>query len=229
MNKKGNKKEKKEEILDILKEENEISGAEEEKEPSVEQIKKEKNIFKSTIFVMCGFILFFFAVYFVIYSSKNFDYDGVKLNMIKEGQLTFYRTIMPVTNYQGKVIDYNFYIRSNPISLKNIPFNGRPIIKKDMVINATNELNCDGDGVIAVANMVKLYNLIGTKVVKDETVGCDPLGRYMFLRLLPGNKTHIEQVGLTCYDIYVNNCEILKGTEKFMLETFVELNKKSKR
>ena len=48
----------------------------------------------------------------------------------------------------------------------------------------------------------------------------------MFVKLQEANKTSIEQVGPACYNININNCEILEGTERFMIETFVEINKK---
>jgi len=36
--------------------------------------------------------------------------------------------------------------------------------------------------------------------------------------------TKIEQFGTACYDIYIKNCEILEGTERFMFETLVKVN-----
>jgi hypothetical protein len=97
-----------------------------------------------------------------------------------------------------------------------------------MVINMTNDFNCNGDGIIALANLVKLYSIMGASVIKDENATCDLQGSYMFLRIENGNQTKIEQFGPACYKIYVNNCEILAGTEKFMTETFSEIIKAMK-
>ena len=72
--------------------------------------------------------------------------------------------------------------------------------------------------------MVNLYDLLGTKVIRDETAGCDAAGRYIFLQIEAGNETRVEQSWGSCYRIIINECEILEGTERFMLETFIEVN-----
>jgi hypothetical protein len=41
------------------------------------------------------------------------------------------------------------------------------------------------------------------------------------LNVIPGEKTEINQIGESCYELTVNDCEILKGTERFMTEAFV--------
>ena len=66
--------------------------------------------------------------------------------------------------------------------------------------------------------------MVGTKVIRDENATCDSEGRYMYINLKSGDKTKIEQSGNACYDILINNCEILEGTERFMVETFAKLN-----
>ena len=37
-------------------------------------------------------------------------------------------------------------------------------------------------------------------------------------------KTNIEQLTESCYNININNCEILGGTERFMLDLFIKIN-----
>jgi hypothetical protein len=192
-----------------------------------EQIQKEKGIFKGVIIVMIGFVLLFLAVYALVYSSKHFSYNGITAEAVKEGTLTFYKISMPVT-YNGKLADYNFYLRKSPWVLSKIPFKGTVLVKKDMVIDMTEDFKCDGDGIIAIANLLKLYNVIGTSVIKDENASCDPAGRYMFVKITKGNETRIDQFGPVCYKISVKDCEILEGTERFMLETFAELKSRLK-
>ncbi|MEK6913871.1 MAG: hypothetical protein AABW47_04350 [Nanoarchaeota archaeon] len=203
---------------------------EEDKPAPKEQIKKESKIFVGVIIVMTSFILMFLGLYILMNSINHFEQDGVKFELLKTGQLAFYHTTLPVI-YNNSKTEYNFYLRTNPRTLSDIPFDGRVLAKKEMVINmeknnATKNFNCDGDGVIAVANLVKLYEFIGTKVIRNESIGCDPLARYMYVNIKEGNETRVTQVGPICYNIEIKDCEILKGTEKFMLETFIELNKK---
>ncbi len=206
-------------------------GTEEQKAASPEQIKKENKTFKVIIIAIIGFILMFLAVYWIIESTKHFEVEGVKFEIVKEGNLMLYRTSLPVT-YQNKLANYNFYLRKDPRVLNNIDFNGDGLdLKENMVINMTQDFNCNGDGIIAIANLLKLYEVLGTDVIKDENATCDDLyGRYTFLRIKEGGETEMDEFGFSgsCYNVYIKDCEILEGTEKFMLETFIEVNKKLK-
>ncbi|VVB82066.1 Uncharacterised protein [uncultured archaeon] len=201
-------------------------GIEEEKAPTEAQLKKEKKIFIGVGITMIGFILMFAGVFFVIYLNNHFQVDGVSFEIVKQGgQLTLYKTFVPVM-YQGKLADYNFYFRTDPRKLTDISFNGVLNMQTNMVLNMTQDFNCDGDGVIAIANLLNVYNVIGTKVMKDDNASCDANGRYMFVKILEGNQTEIKQFGSSCYNIYVKNCDILPSTERYLLETLIGINKK---
>ncbi len=232
---KGTKKEKvKEEFTEIFEIEKDgkeeivrKTVIEEEKTPSKDQLRKEKKTLRDILIVMACFVALFLAFYLMIYLSKHFTYNGITSEVVQQGALKLYRIAIPVT-YNGKPADYSFYLRNDPRALAKVPFNGEILVKKDMVLDMTEDFNCNGDGIIAVANLLKLYNVIGANVIKDENASCDPLGQYMFLEITKGNETKINQFGPICYRISIKDCEILKGTEKFMLETFVELNNRLK-
>lgn len=203
-----------------------IEKEEKEKAPTDEQIKKEKKTFRNVMIVMGVCVLFFLATYFIINWSKQFNYNGVNFVVDKTAMAgkTLYKTSIPVL-YQGNIADYNIYLRRDPRTTGLISFDGTLNINSNMVINITQDFNCNGDGIIGVANFLKLYNLIGTTVIKDENATCDDNGDYMFVKIKEGNETKIEQFGTSCYNIYIKDCEILEGTERFMLETFIETNK----
>ena len=61
-------------------------------------------------------------------------------------------------------------------------------------------------------------------MIKNESIGCDFFGQYMYINLKAGNETKIEQVGPVCYDVIINDCEVLPGVERLMLEIFVKRN-----
>jgi len=211
---------------DKKEETKEFSGIEKEKHASKEQIKKQKKQLNIILSVLGLFILLFFLFLFINYKTAHFNYEGVKFKIVREGDLIFYNTAFPIYSEEGeKISNYNFYIRNNPKKLKKIPFEGELSFSENMVINVTGDFGCGGYGNLAIANVVNLYNVIGTKVIKDEKAGCDAAGRYIFLQIEAGNETKVEQFWTTCYKITVNKCEILEGTERFMLETFVETNK----
>lgn len=195
-----------------------------------EDIAKKQNKQLRNILIGIGiFILLILAVVLFFNSVRHFEYEGVDFEVVKEGEgeniLILYNTKIPLYDSSGeKYADYNFYLRNDPRELKDILFEGDLFFLTNMVINSTEDFHCEGYGILAVANLVQLYEVMGTKVIKDENATCDEQGRYSYLNLKPGNETKIEKVGPACYDIIINNCEILKGTEKFMVETFIMIN-----
>ena len=189
-----------------------------------EQITSENKILKN-FFMWVGIIIIVSLLIFLfINQTKNFEYEGVKFKLVREGDLLLYRTSLPVI-YQGEKIPYNFYLRNDPRKLKDIPFDEGFNLKENLVINSTESFNCDGDGIIAIANLVNLYRISGIEMIRDENATCDSEGRFAFIQLQAGNETSIEKFGPACYNVNINNCEILKALERLMIESFVELNK----
>lgn len=219
------KDKKKKEDRETVKED----GTEETKTEAKGQIKSENKILRNFLIGIGVFVLIILLGVVFINSIRYFKYNGVSFNVIKEGEIIFYNSAFPVYSpITGKhVADYNIYIRNDPRRLESIPFEGKvklstPIPK--LVINSTG-FDCEGDEIIAVVNFVQIFDALGVKVVKDPDATCDSQGRYMFVKLQPGNVTSIEQTGPACYNFNINNCEILKVTEKFIVETFIEINK----
>lgn len=186
------------------------------------QIRQENKILMGIFITLIIIVLVLAGVYFFFQSTGKFTYKGINFNVVRE--IAPYQTSLPVI-YDGEKRDYNFYLRNNPKSLEPIPFNGEIIFAPIMVLNATESINCNGDGIIGIANLNNLYKIIGIKVIKDEKAMCDGSGNYMYLNILKGNETRIDETGRACYEITVNNCEVLKGTEKFMIETLAQINK----
>ena len=207
----------------IKKEKNE----EAEKRAMEDRQRVRENAQLKIFFMMIGIVIVvILAVMFVVNKMKNFEVDGVTFNVVKE--IAPYRTSFPVI-YEGKNASYNFYLRNDPRKLiEEISFDGKVKLEvpmNQMVINITGEVDCNKDSGIAVGNLVSLYRISGISVIKDENATCDEKGRYLFLQIQPGNETKIEQTSGACYTIEVSNCEILKGTERFMVETFEQIHK----
>jgi hypothetical protein len=228
MDKKNKKsKDKKKEVYEIFKVENEkgekevkACGTLEQNHSTKEQINYQNKLLRN-IFIVLGILIFsFVGGYFLINSMKHFEYRNVSFVVVEE--IAPYRTELPVI-YKGEEVPYYFYLRNDPRKLEPIPFDGELVFLKNMVINISEDFNCDGNGIIGVANLLKLYEILGVKVIKDENASCDPEGKYMFVQIEGGNETRIEQFGPTCYKLQVNDCEILEVTERFMIETFVKV------
>lgn len=204
----------------------------EEFEEKMSGQKKRHNKIISKVLIFVGVVIIALIVWAVFsYYNSSFKYNGVEFQKVDE--IAPYRTGLPVT-YAGGITGaitqntYYFYLRKDPRTLEYVPLEGEIVLKKNMVIEGTNDLNCNGDGIIAIANLANLYNVLGTKVIKDPDAGCDEEGRYMHLELLKGNETKIEKTGPACYILSVNNCEILEVTEKFMVETLAKVNNLTK-
>lgn len=223
--KKTDKKKEKEIAQIEQKIENNIEDAEikEEKNehPDKKQIFSENKILVNFLIILGIMAIAFVIIVIVSNSSKSFTVDGVKYSLFQEGQLTLYNTKIPVV-VNGTNAEYNIYLRNDPRTLnKNVPFNGSLYIRPYMVINASDSLNCNGDGILAVANIVNTYEgALGTSVIKDENVSCDNQTRYVYLNIQPSNETSVQEIAPACYNINVNNCQVLAATERYLTETF---------
>jgi len=231
MPKKNTKKKfKKKDVYEVFKLEKDgkaktvrVHGLEEVKPGTNKQVKEENKILRNLIVIVVIFILAVLSFALFIKSVNNFNYRGVDFKVVKEGNLIFYQTSFPVT-YQGENAVYNIYIRNDPRKLdEQVPFNGKLFLLGNIVLNTTENFNCDGDGVIAIANLLKM-EIFGMNIFKNESLGCDSEGKYTYITTQNGDETRIDRFGPSCYNIQISNCEILKGTERFMVESFVKVN-----
>lgn len=214
-NEKDLEKNNKEKIIKVHKE-----IEKEEEEPSKKEIQKENKILRNAIIILVLFALGFLGIYLFIHYSNNFEYEDMKWNIIKEGHVIFYHTSFPIL-LKGEKTNYNVYLRNDPRKLEKIPFNGDLSLREVMVINNTENFICDGKGGAAMLNLQQIFETYGTDLIKDTEATCDSQGRYMFVKIQKGNETSIEQTGMSCYNINVKDCEIVKATERLIIETLL--------
>ncbi|HLC86883.1 MAG TPA: hypothetical protein VJH65_01240 [Candidatus Nanoarchaeia archaeon] len=201
----------------------EVCGMEPQEHANQEEIKKQNRILKSVL-ITIGIIIFAVIVWTAVsYYTNNFQYKGINFNIVKANKIKFYHTLFPITK-EGMRISYNVYLRNDPRKLeKEVPFNGEMILREMLVVNSTKDFICDGDGSISMLNLQQIFAGIGTSVIKDPESGCDPDGRYLFLKIQEGNETSIEQTSPACYELNVAECNILKATERYIVEAMVKL------
>ncbi len=202
------------------------------------QIENHNKLLKGILVAIGILVIVFFAVVFFINSTKSFNYKGVEF--VKEEYcdagpcLELYKTSIPVV-YQdsatGNAVnaDYNIWLRNNPEELESVPVKGNITFRKNMVIDVnTDDLFCEGDWNIALGNLQKL-EVFGMKFIaknESEIKVYLPAKDYMYVNIMKGNETSIEQVNDNTYNMNVANCEILKATERLMLEAFVQAHSK---
>ena len=204
-------------------------GKKEGKTSRKKQIESQNKILKN-FFIGVGIIIITILLIFLFINQINsFEYEGVEFSIVKfcdtRPCLITYNTELPVI-YQREIISYNFYLRNDPRELaKSVPFDGEVVFKNDMFINITFNRGCEGHETIAIVNFLNLYEISGINVIADENAECDSEGNSMFVLIQESNRTSIEQFGPACYNINIKNCEILEGTERFMIDTFAEIHR----
>lgn len=194
----------------------------------VDKGSKEDNTKYNKILIYFGGILGFLVLGLVIwivasYIEHNFEYEEIPFNKIQEGDITVYRTYLPLTNEKGENVGkHNIYLRTDPRVLSEIPFEGEIVFIDKMYINSTKELFCKGYGTISIENLAGLYRKLGVEVKSGQNISCGNGKDYVYVNIQPGEKTEVKQIKPACYDILVKDCEILEGTEKFLIESIVQ-------
>ena len=195
--------------------------------PKKSVIKKESKQLKTILIVIGVFTLIFLVILFLTYKSVHFTVEGVKYKMVREGNLIFYDTFFNVIYDNGHKLEYHIYTRKDPRKLiKDVPYVGENLtLTKNVVLNQEKNFGCEGNGIIAVGNIINMYENMGIKVISDENASCVLTGQYTYIIIKEGEETSVTKFGPSCYRIEINQCEILEGTERLILETFIELNK----
>ncbi|MEN7981893.1 MAG: hypothetical protein ABFQ65_00415 [Nanoarchaeota archaeon] len=220
------------EIFEVEKEGKEkivrTCGQEEVKFATKDQIAHQNKLLRNILLTIGFFVGGFILILMIFYSMSHFELEGVKYNIIKEKDVTFYHTSFPSKYYNpGVLTKYDLYLRTDPRELKNIAFEGNlNLLEMGVVAIAEGDnFNCEGDGNIANVNFNNIIKAMGTTVTTDpEYSFCDEQGRYNYFEWKSGDETKIVQTSPICYDFVIKDCEVLEVTERFLIETLVNLN-----
>ena len=189
-----------------------------------------KNFFIGFIIIM-GLI---FGFYFYTQAQIHMNYKGIEFKAIQMGggednPLLFYETITLLESNDETNALFGFRLRTNPRKLKRIPFENLKdfeLMKLNAYSYGEGTFHCEGDGVIAMPNLQRLFQKTGMELIHDENATCDPEARYNYFELKYGDKTEIKEVAPKCYEIIIkgndDKCEILPATENLMVEIFVK-------
>lgn len=209
------------ETFEIGDKEKTFCGSIGDEKPTKKQLDSEEKTLKYVLAGIGIFILVFALGFYINYSMKNFTLDGIKYDIMTEKEVKFYHATIPIKDDKGRLVtNFNMYLRKDPReTVKNVKFEGGAFWSGVVVLDSTGEdFNCNGDGVISIANMQQIINQFQSKMIKDPEAGCDAEGRYTYIKLQTANETSIEQVGPKCYNFNINNCEIMDVTERFMID-----------
>jgi hypothetical protein len=219
----------------ISKKENPKLGIDKKEGGSGEKIKKKNDRTITNFLIILGMVIvLIFVFYFYIQSQKYVSYKGIDFKVTKIGEgkdlILLYETLTLQISNDGSNQQFGFRIRTNPSKLKNVPFekleNFNLLKLNGYSFEENYTFNCNGDGVIAMPNLERTFSKMGMDFILDSNSTCDSDGRYNFFYFKYGDKTKIKEIQPRCYDVIVkgneDNCEILKATEKLMVEMYVK-------
>ena len=211
----------------MIKEKKQTNISKKKEEFENERSENQENKILKMIFLIVGVVFLLIAgIYFYTQSQINFTYKNIEFQKTKIGEIDFYETKTLATADDGSL--FGFRLRTKPSVLENIPFENVDELRLMKVNGYTYEDNktfdCEGDGVIAMANLQRLFSKQGMSVLRDPNSGCDSEGRYNYFTLKYGSATEINEVGPNCYEIVIQGndaqCQILPATEKLMVELY---------
>ena len=198
--------------------------------------KKDKSNFLIKVVVIAAVLIIavILAGYFYVQSQKYFSYKGIDFKTTKIGEdeniILFYETLTLLESNDGENAPFGFRIRTKPSELKKVEFENLEDFNL-MTLNAYSydpeyEFTCGGYGAIGMQNLMRTFSKMGSQLILDPNATCDDQGRYNYFYLKYGEETAIKQTGERCYDIIIEgndeSCDILKATEKLMVEMFVK-------
>lgn len=223
-------KEKKSGIKIEHKEKISEETTEQKKANQTKKLEKQSWIFAGIAF---GIILVIFCIFFYMQSLNQFKYSGLEFKKTMIGQITLYRTNIPII--ENKVITEYVTVdfRNSPKDIANIEVNtirGINLITNNLTyISYNKSLKVCEDNGLAAANLgVFLSDMgINKKGAIDDIdyinntnlpyVNCETNPHNSVIYITNGDETRIEQTSANCYRIIAKDCDILKATERFEL------------
>lgn len=188
--------------------------------------KEENKILEMILIVIAVVVVLMAVIYFYSQAQNTFIYKNIKFQKNKIGEITFYETRTLALASDGTL--FGFRLRTKPDVLRNIPFENSSDLRLMKVngykYDSNNTFNCEGNGVIAMANLERLFEKQGMTLVRDPNSTCDPQGRYNYFHIKYGPATEIDEISPNCYNIVIqgddSECQILPATEKLMVELY---------
>ncbi len=198
--------------------------------------KKDKQLLLIILFIVL-IIGGFLGTYFIIQSSKTFDYAGVSWVKEKYGNMTFYHARFKIL--EGFPI-YNAYFRTDPRK-NDVEIAGNAYFRfyqKTYVSLNPNIEECSGANVLAnklLGEFLGATNVVAESAVEDKNlseelgypyIDCDSIQgkNESAIIIQKSDYPYISQIGPSCYLLEVGECENIKTAEAFILGIMNQLS-----
>jgi hypothetical protein len=200
-----------------------------EKKENREKSSKYEKQLRSILLIMGLILLTAVIAYFVINSTKSFEYGGIKFQKIMFDKLSLYYSRIPLYNVAGELIAYyNLYLRNDPRKLDisvsdKIKLTQNTVLSVDESINGCEDIGIAGSaiGYFFAAAGINKTNANTNKIIANETgvmhATCDNSLENSVVVIKQGNETAVYKEKPNCYIIEFKDCEINKVTERFIV------------
>ncbi len=213
----------------------EIKAENKETESNFTKEKENSQIYW-TIGIMISLILVFLISYYIFHSLRNFEYEDIKFSKEKFGELDVYRHSYLIKNLNGEDKVFTLYLRLDPRENKvpveeEIEF--RLGNKAYISVNSTGLLGCpySAPAIGSLSSFLAGNGFEVNSAVPDEQeareigvpfADCSFTQNRNVIIIESGESTEITKTTDYCYNIKVNNCEILDAIEKFEVQSIID-------
>lgn len=204
--------------------------------------KKERRLEKEIlgVLIFLGVLIGVFVIASSYFKSLNyFEYEDLTFSKKRVGNIEVFHHNYYIKTAQ-RLVNYNFYIRNDP-RYNNVTVEGdkSKLLAPGTVVYVT--INSDGlqqcrYGSLAVGSISSFLsdnqmtviggnlNFWDIPIKKDEWITCQNKPGNRVVEIFEGNETKVTIDG-NCYQVQVNNCEILEATEKLEVQSLVDARK----
>lgn len=202
--------------------------------------KQEKQLFwiiTLMIIVVAALIFIPMIVNYITIKNSKFVYAQLDWQKTKAGDMIYYSTRLPVADQYGKVVDSFFInLRNDPRELNKTDFKlttGIPTFNKEKTVYLSiGEMNrncVEGSAAtLTLAGFLRQFALMNVsagmsneKIANESNfpyITCENSRMNTVINIIEGNTTRVEQINSNCYELEYANCDVLKISERFVLE-----------
>ncbi|MEK6889339.1 MAG: hypothetical protein AABW80_04500 [Nanoarchaeota archaeon] len=194
------------------------------------------------IWGIIGLIILGAVIGYFFKGIGTYTYEGLAFTKERYGDVVVsHYSYLFKDKISQELLRYNLYLRIDPRE-NNVPVEGEVLFSKsDIILSVdTTYLQQCSDSIIAISmlqdfiknNGFNLKTGVGQLEQNDNRtdipfVNCETHPNDLLIQLKEGSETKIVQTdgnGL-CYEINVNDCEILPAVEKFVIRSIIDAKK----
>jgi hypothetical protein len=219
---------------------NEETGSLPAEEIETKEKKRQEMQIGWIVFWLVLFIAFTISFILLYRNAGTFIYNGMKFQRVNMEGLTLYKTTLQFTRPDGS-FKFDLYLRNNPKDLEGIPVspNATITLRRGGFVSFEPRISgCYGSNVAAyeLGAFLGALGMLVRGATTDKNLSeekalewrvCNQSALNTVIVLTSNNRSSIEYDGYNCYTLNIANCDAIAVSEKFILETALQMLKKS--